>query len=72
MDKGKIIGLSAIYANDSINHIGYISLIGIKKEYQNRGLGKELLQETLSFMKEKGMKECRLEVDKENLNALSF
>lgn len=69
---GKNIGLVAFYANDTVNRIGFISLIGIKNDYQKAGLGQCLLQESLSFMKQAGMVECRLEVEKNNVNAMRF
>ncbi|MBL7110431.1 MAG: GNAT family N-acetyltransferase [Bacteroidales bacterium] len=38
---------------------------GIRPEYQNRGLGKMLLKESLKFIKSKG-KQVKMEVHKEN------
>ena len=68
----KIAGFAAIYANDIVNKIGYISLIGVKSDYRKQGLGSLFLQEILMFMTKQNMEICRLEVDKDNKNAIAF
>jgi predicted GNAT family N-acyltransferase len=69
-NKNKIEGLSAFYVNDNINHIGYISFIG--KTTKSRIKGKQLLSTTLEIMKSFEMKSCKLEVQKNNSNAIFF
>lgn len=51
---------------------GNVSLIGVKKEYQHKGIGIELLNATLSLIKDQKMKFVRLEVDKDNKKAYNF
>ena len=66
------IGISCFYANDFDFFHGYISLIGIKKEYQSQGYGKELLCFTEQKMLEMKMKTIKLEVDNDNIKSLTF
>ena len=66
------IGLSVFYANDSETKCGYISLIGVKDEYRQKGYGKQLLSFTESIMKQEGMESVRLEVDNDNKVAQLF
>lgn len=68
----KNIALSIFYCNDKISRIGYISLIGVKKEFRGLGIGKQLFDQTKNIMKECGMCRIKLEVDKDNLNAKRF
>lgn len=66
------IGFVAFYANDKVEFCGYITLIGIIDKYRNKGLGKELMDYSISIMKTKGMQICKLEVDNENYSAQTF
>lgn len=66
------IGLSVFYMNDMNERCGYISLIGIKSQYQKHHLGGTLLLYTLQEMKDNGMEYAKLEVDNDNKNAYEF
>ncbi len=68
----KPIGMAAYYSNDKITRIGYISLIGVKSQFQGYGYGKSILERIISEMKKDGMFYVDLEVDKDNINALYF
>ena len=67
-----IFGLLVLYANDIENREGYISLIGIKKDFEHMGLGTYLLNEAMNIAGTKGMKYIKLEVDNDNLHAVKF
>ena len=66
------IGLIAFYANDTVNKTAYASVIGIIKNYQHQGIGKELLNKCISICKEKGMTSCFLHTHKTNFPAISM
>jgi ribosomal protein S18 acetylase RimI-like enzyme len=49
----------------------YLHHFGIKEEYQGRGLGKMLLDASLTFAREKGL-QLKIEVHRENRRALDL
>lgn len=65
-------GFVGYYANDTINHFGYLSTIVVSKTHQGKGIGSMLLQECLKDCREKGMTGCRLEVNTGNRRAIHF
>lgn len=64
------IGNCAIYLNDG--ETGYISSIAIKKEWQNRGIGKQLWTNVLEYTTSKKIKKVELNVSKTNKSAMAF
>ena len=48
----------------------YVSRMIVKKEYQNRGTGSEILKFLIEKAKEMGFSEMTIGVDKDNVNAL--
>lgn len=46
--------------------------LAIKKEYRNRGLGKELIDKAISNFKKRGISKIKLSVNRSNLNANGF
>ena len=66
------LGFVTLYANDYESKIAYISFIGVKKEAQNMKIGKKLLKDCFEKSAKLGMKHIKLEVQKENLNAIEF
>ena len=65
-------GFVGYYANDTINHFGYLSTIVVSRAYQGKGIGSMLLQECFEDCREKGMVGCRLEVNITNKRAIHF
>lgn len=65
-------GILVFYANNIQNRTAYISLIGVKKEYERQGLGKALLTYCEEVSRECGMCKLKLEVDDNNTNAIKF
>ncbi len=68
----KQAGITSFYANDQVLHCAYISLIGIKQQFQKCQMGRALLNYSELKMKQQGMKKVRLEVDCDNINAQGF
>ncbi len=71
-DEGKIIGFTAFYCNDFTDKIAFLSMIIIKDEFQNRGLGNVMLIDCMNRCKEKNMDVLRLSVDCNNRRAIKF
>ena len=69
---GKFLGYCAFYANDSESKNAYISLLAITLECQKMHMGTKLLHESFEIMRTYGMKNCLLEVRKNNKNAIRF
>jgi ribosomal protein S18 acetylase RimI-like enzyme len=72
---GEIVGfISAIITNRPPifmeNKIGGIDAAYIKKEFQRRGIGKELTDETFSWLKNKGVKYIEISVHEKNLQGI--
>lgn len=65
-------GILVFYANNLQDKVAYISLIGIKKKYQHRGLGKAILDHCVVLSRQSGMNIVRLEVDADNFRAIEF
>jgi len=65
---GNIIGTSWMTIDGRRN---YLHHFGIKEEYQGRGLGKMLLDASLTFAREKGL-QLKIEVHRENRRALDL
>lgn len=70
--EGKDVGLVAIYVNDQINCIGYISTIGARQDVRGKGIGRALMESALNVAKSHGMYCVRLEVSCVNTPALSL
>lgn len=66
------VGYCACYMNDFINNTAYITLIAVKKEYQNRGIGTEILQYVKQAAAVNGFCKIRLEVQRENVSGIRF
>ena len=61
------------YAILGVNRkLGYLQRFGIHRDYQNKGLGKELLDKILKFSKDKKLLNIRLNTQKENTFAQSL
>lgn len=68
----KVLGYCAFYANDAERKKAYISLIAVAPEYQNMHIGTKLINESFKMMRDYGMKQCILEVRKNNQKAIHF
>ena len=68
----EVIGFCAFYANDLNSRVSFITLIAVNDKYQNIGMGKKILQKVCEISKKAGMDKIRLEVNDQNVNAISF
>lgn len=66
------LGIVIFYSNDTINYVGFLTLIAVNKNYNNMGIGSKLLEYFEQYCKSCGMKKTRLEVLKENEKAIHF
>lgn len=72
MENETITGLCAFYDNNAETKVGYITLIGVRKDYRKRQVGKRLLEECEVIMQKNGMVYVKLEVDEDNVVAKRF
>lgn len=71
-DENRVLGVAAMYINDSENKAAFITLIGIRSQFQKSGYGSILLQHCIEKAVEAGMKKIRLEVDNDNPKVRDF
>ena len=70
--KGKLVGYASMYANNFETKEAYVSMFGIKRDYQGMKFGTFLMDRCCEVAKESGMKTIRLEVLKENTKGYCF
>ncbi|EGT5654424.1 MULTISPECIES: GNAT family N-acetyltransferase [Citrobacter] len=71
-ESNKIIGVICFYCNDINSLTAYISLIVVDVDSKQKGIGGDLISSAILISKRKGFKFCRLEVNKDNIAAISF
>lgn len=71
-EENKLVGLCAFYCNSLEAQKGFISSIGLLKEYQGRGLSEKLLKAVIEVSTNKEMRSLFLEVFSGNKRAISF
>ena len=64
-----IAGIAGMYANDYEKYSGHLQFILVANEFQNKGIGKELIRHVLQTAKTNGMKRVMLTVDLGNKKA---
>lgn len=69
---GDIAGYAAMYNNDLNSRTAYISMIGVREEYQGKHIGSLLMKVCKENAQKKGMKAIRLEVFDSNKKAIGF
>ena len=69
---GDLVGMSAFYTNNQKEKIAYISIICIKEDYQGKGIGKILLNETIKHIKTMGFHSIKMEVNKKNKRSFNL
>ncbi len=67
-----VLGFIAFYANDLVSHSAFISSIVIKKQYQSKGIGSQLLDKAEEYVRLNNMTSMALEVDKMNEKAIKL
>jgi ribosomal protein S18 acetylase RimI-like enzyme len=61
--ENEIIGEIIFYKNDQENYIAYIALVGVLKEYQNKGIANSLLKKCIEDLKNSPMKKVGIHTD---------
>ena len=67
-----ILGYIVFYANDRESMSSYITQIAVKREFQNKNIGKKLLNICVESSLALGMKNIKLEVRNDNTKAIGF
>ncbi|WP_242117935.1 GNAT family N-acetyltransferase [Aestuariivivens sediminicola] len=68
----QLIAFIAYYSNDPLNERGYLSMLAIHPEYQNRGYGKKLLNLAIEDLRSENFKYFDLQVVMNNKRALKI
>ena len=68
-EKGNLIGMIAFYANGRGADFAYIPHVYVSPMYRLKGIFSNMLEMVVGHIKEKGLHEIRLEVDKQNKRA---
>jgi ribosomal protein S18 acetylase RimI-like enzyme len=71
-DNEKMVGLVAGYIENTVNSLGYISVVSVLPEKQGEGIASKLVTEFLSIAKEKGLRGVNLYCDSRNDRALKM
>jgi aminoglycoside 3-N-acetyltransferase I len=73
--EGNVVGGLSIYVLHryySEKPIAYIYDVGISPEYQGKGIGKKLMEETCKLCKLMGFEEAYVEAESEDIDAVEF
>lgn len=66
------LGIIILYANDNKTCEAFITMIAVDMNYNAQGIGSALFEKCEEICFQSGMKYLKLEVDKENSNAIRF
>lgn len=66
------LGYAALYANDYHDRCAYLTMIAVRSEFHERGIGRMLLEQCEAAAYQNGMISIRLEVNKQNKRAIGF
>lgn len=69
---GVTLGYASMYANNEATRTAFISMFGVKKEYQGHHLGTLLMDKCVEVARMNGMRVIKLEVLKQNANGYAF
>lgn len=67
-----LVGLIAAYLNESSGRSVYITNVSVMKDFMGLGIASTLLSECIEYARKKNRKEIKLEVGKENIQAISL
>lgn len=69
---GTLVGLAAVYCNDQVNRIAYITSVSVLKEWTRKGIAAGLLGQCIDHAKVSDMRQIRLEVAAVNAPAIKL
>lgn len=67
-----LIGLVAAYCNDQNSRIGYITSVSVSSEWTGKGIATRLMQQCIAQAALSGMSLIKLEVARDNTQAISL
>ena len=67
-----IVGAIAFYANDFVNNVSYIPILGISGNYRKLGIGKLLINSCLDYVLKMGISKVRVETWDNNDAAINL
>ena len=71
-EESRLVGLIAVYFNDISTKIGFITNVSVSPNCLGKGIAKKLLKLSKEYAKNQFYTEIKLEVDKNNLKAISL
>lgn len=69
---GVLIGLVAVYANDQLRQIAFISNVSVLPAWRGRGIASDLLLDCIASLQRAGFVAIDLEVEEDNIGARRF
>ncbi len=70
--EGALVGLVAVYCNDSECQTAYITSVSVLREWMRRGIASDLIEQCNEHVKGLGFVQIELEVDNENVDAIKL
>ena len=67
-----LIGLVAIYANDTESRVAFITSVSVLPQWQGRGVASKLMRRCIEYVKESCFQSIKLEVGCDNLCAIKL
>jgi ribosomal protein S18 acetylase RimI-like enzyme len=69
-EDGLLIGMIAFYANQPYNEVAFIPHVYVASQHRCKGIFKQMLHKVEHIVRERGFSTVKLEVQKDNKNAL--
>jgi len=70
--QGELVGLVAVYCNDLVGKMAYLTLAAVRKDHRGSGVGSGLLQNAVSYLRTAGFRKFRLETYKTNAGIVDY
>lgn len=67
-----LIGLLAVYINNDFGDFAFVTNVSVLKNYMGRGIASELLRTCIQYAVKDSIREIRLNVNKEDVQALGL
>ena len=71
-EQDRLVGLVAVYLNNTTSRLGYISSVSLCSDYTGKGLGSDLVQRCCHAARDKGLSGLLLEVAEGDSNTRNF
>lgn len=71
-DRKKLVGMAAVYLNNPKTKTGFLTYIGVVKNYLRQGIATTLIDLVLQTAKKKNFQRVNLEVNKKNKKAIKL